>query len=220
MKNLFLFLFLMMSINSYPQEITQPQPFSKFHFALFGGPNLTFPIQFGYLLQFEAKANLTSKINIKASIGISSIYKYGGDNISVSQHYTGNQSDYYLTQSYKIDKYEYAVVPLSLGLEYALTEEKYTPYILCEGGYNLYAVEVHKSNEVLGAYGTFNPLERMGFQYNFDPSKTPTAASFRLGLGLGTRVRLTNDINFELRYLYNINSTILNNHQLMIGISI
>jgi hypothetical protein len=220
MKKSIFFLIILFSLNVFAQGTNKSAAFSKFHFGLYGGPNFTFPLQTGYLLQLEAGTNISSRINIKASIGFSSLFENKDNNITTYHCFILNQTEYYRSEFYKIDKYEYAILPLSLGLEYSLTEGEYSPYLICEGGYNIYSVEVRKSGQISGAAGTFGSLNQLPAQYRNEPPRVPDDTSFRIGFGLGTRISIAKGINLELKYLYNINTSLINCHQLLAGISI
>jgi hypothetical protein len=218
MRRNFIFFLVLLSTSILAQQADRSVPFSKFHFGIYGGPNFTFPLEMGYLFQLEVRTNISSRMNVKASIGFSSIYENKDKYITTYYSFTNNNTEYYQPLSYKIDKYEYAVVPVSLGVEYSLMEGEYSPYLICEGGYNIYTVEVNKSGLI--AAGVLYSYEQLPAPYRNKPPQVPDDTSFRIGLGIGTRIGITKGINLELRYLYNINTSLINCHQILAGISI
>jgi len=219
-KFLIALLFLAFVFESKAQTSGNNDLFPSIHFSALAGPNFTFPFQTGYLAQFEARTKVSSCVSIKASVGLSSIYEDFGNYVSTYSYTKIAQTDIYQSYSYKLDKYEYSIVPLSLGVEYSFSENIGSPFLLAELGYNLYSVEMHKSNQVLGAGGTFSTKAQLPEQYRQEPPKIKDDTSFRIGLGAGMRFRISGNFYFEARYIYNVNTQLINSHQILMGISI
>ena len=219
-KIIILTIYLLLAGVLFAQGYNQNKPFSSFAFGIYAGPNFTSPFQAGYLTQLEIRMNLSNRLNAKLSIGLSSIFEDNGNNFTTYYYFKAGGNDNYQSYSYKLDKYEYSIVPLSVGIEYCFSESISSPYLFAEAGYNLYAVEIYKSNQVLGAFGTFTSKEQLPMQYRLEPPKVENQSSFRFGLGAGTRFEISGNFYFEARYIFNINTQLVNSHQILLGISI
>lgn len=202
----------------YGQESLSPKSFSRFNFGLYAGPNFSFPMQIGYLVLLEAKTNISSAVNIKASIGFTSAFEDINKMIKGYKIFISNNINKYNAYLSDVEKYEYSIVPLSAGVEYCFQGENYSPYLFAEGGYNIYTVEVHTKT----AYGkgSYNSVEEIPFDYRNKYPVVPTKDSYRLGFGIGVKIKIAKDLGLDIRYIYNANSNIINYNQILVGLSI
>ena len=134
MKTTSVLLFILLCVTVSAQEGVKPAPFSSFNFGVSAGPNFTFPTQTGYLVQFEAGTSIASKLGVKIAVGLSSVFDDKSEHVKTYNRVKVNQDTKYQTYSYQIDKYEYAVFPLSIGLDYRIIEGDITPYFCLKGG--------------------------------------------------------------------------------------
>jgi opacity protein-like surface antigen len=217
MKNLIGVILILLSISLFSQEIEKPKMFSTFKLGILGGIN--FSTLSGGSVVVEEKTNLTSNLNLKLSVGYSTINKKEG--YTVKSNALLNYDDYnkYITSSHKVDEINYDVIPFSLGLEYVFLNNNFSPYGLFEVGYNYYTFHFQTSHGVSGEGGTYDTYEEVPAEYKNKPPVIPDDFSYRIALGIGTNYKLTSAINLDVRYLYQFNKSIINTNQVLIGIN-
>jgi len=217
MKNLVVLSFLFFNINLYSQENEQSKVFSNFELGFLGGIN--FSTLTGGSLIVEGKSNLTSSLDIKLSIGYSSIFKDDSYNVKTNRFVSFDDYHKYATYSYNVDKIEYDIIPISLGFEYIVLHDNFSPYSIFEIGYNWYATKVHTSKHMQGLDGSYDTFDELPSEYKNDPPVIPEDESYRVALGIGTKYRLNSSINLDIRYLYQFNKSLINTNQILVGIN-
>jgi hypothetical protein len=217
MKKLIVIFFIAVNYSIFPQEITDKEAFSSYKVGLLAGIN--FYQLTGTSVIVEAKTNLTSDIYAKFSVGYSVINKKEGYNVKT--YGVGNYGDIpkYATSSYNIDRINYDVFPLSLGIEYIFTKNRFSPYGIFEIGYNYYTFHIEESNRWLGIAGYYNSFDELPTAYKNKEPIFSKDESYRLALGVGTNIKLTSAINFDVRYIYQFNKSIINTNQILVGIN-
>jgi hypothetical protein len=167
----------------------------------------------GTSIVIEGSTNLTSNTNIKLSLGYSTVNKEEGYAVKTYQY-----SDFfniYNADSYTVDEINYIVVPISLGMEYVLSDDRISPYALVEIGYNFYSVKITKSNSrTVGQYDNYDELP---LEYQNEPPDIPEDESYTIALGIGTNYKISNKFNLDIRYLYQFNISLVNTSQILIG---
>jgi len=193
------------------QSVETISPFSTFQLGVLGGINFSSLV--GASIVIEGSTNLTSNINIKLSLGYSTVNKEEGYEVKTYQY-----SDFfniYNADSYTVDEINYTVVPISLGMEYVLSDDRISPYALVEIGYNFYNFKITKSNSrTVGQYDTY---EELPLEYQNEPPDIPEDESYTIALGIGTNYKISNKFNLDIRYLYQFNISLVNTSQILIG---
>jgi hypothetical protein len=214
MKNTIVILFLMLGINLFAQENEQFKMFSTFHFGVLGGTN--FSTLSGGSLIIEGKTNLTSDLNLTLSLGYSTINKKEGYVVQTYQHIVFTNYDQYATQTYTVNDINYDVFPISLGFQYIILHDVFSPYALLEGGYNFFSFhQTQSSIAIAGAsYDTYGQLPAA---YKGAIPLISEDNSYRIAVGVGTTYKLSRIFNLDVRYLYQYNKSIENTHQILIG---
>jgi opacity protein-like surface antigen len=193
------------------QSVETISPFSTFQLGVLGGINFSSLV--GASIVIEGSTNLTSNTNIKLSLGYSTVNKEEGYKVNTYRY--EEYFDIYRAESYAVDEINYTVVPISLGLEYIFSRNKYSPYALLEIGYNFYTFKITKSNIV--SYGTYDSYEELPSEYKNEPPDIPEDESYTIALGLGTNYKISNKFNLDIRYLYQFNISLVNTSQILIG---
>ena len=116
----FLILFLF-SLNSiFAQHQNNPSIFSTSEFGLYGGVNFSAFSDIGSSFLFEGRTNLSSKFNLKASIGYTKTYNPNSYNVKTNDFSNIDNIKKYYAVSYKVLKTQYQIIPFSLGVQYQL----------------------------------------------------------------------------------------------------
>ena len=211
MEKLIGLLLLLSYVNLFPQDTYENHPFSALHLGVLGGANYSATTGVSFIL--EAKTNLTSNLNLKFSLGYVESYKNNFRRLNQYQYISFfNQ---YRAYSYNLNRVEYDIVPLSIGLEYVFAHNKISPYCFIEGGYNYYNSKVH--NSAVDYENYYNSFNEIPAEYRNPPLIIYDGNTARLGLGAGTQLRLSGKLNLDLRYMYQFNSGLINTHQILIG---
>jgi hypothetical protein len=215
MKHLIGLFILLFCANLFAQETEDNTSFTKFKFGFLAGVNVT---KFaGGSVMIEGNTNLTSNINMKVSVGYSKIYKKEGYNVKTNTFIDINNFQEYVIGSYNVDRIDYDVFPITVGVEYFILKERLSPYIISEAGYNFYSFHIQQSNIYSGpSYDTYDQIPA---EYKNTPPKISNEASYLFGLGIGTNYRLGSAINLDIRYLYQFNKNIVNTNQIVMGIN-
>ncbi|MEJ2616708.1 MAG: hypothetical protein P8Z35_17265 [Ignavibacteriaceae bacterium] len=215
MKNLIGFFIILFCTNLFSQDYGN-RSFSKFKFGFLAGVNVT---KFtGGSVLIEEKTNLTSHINMKVMIGYSKIIKKEGYNVKTNEFIDIADYQKYVTESYDIDRIDYDVFPMAIGFEYFIFQDRLSPYIISEAGYNFYSYHIQESNINSGVAGYYDTYDEIPVEYKNKPPKISDEVSYLFGLGIGTNYRIGSTINLDIRYIYQFNKNIVNTNQLLVGI--
>ena len=217
MKTLIVLFFYFFNFSLYAQEIEQQKAFLNFKFGALAGVNVS-TLSGGSVL-IEAKNNLSSNLNIKLSAGYSTINKKEGYEVKTYQYVNFDNYQKYTTRSYNVDEINYDVFPISLGLEYFFLKDKFSPYSLFEIGYNFYSYHTTNSNGKIGFEGTYDTFDELPSEYKNEPPVISEEDSYRIALGVGTNYKLSSVINLDVRYVYQINKSLVNTSQFLVGIN-
>lgn len=218
MKRIIFLSFILFCTTLFAQEGNGP--FSKLQLALYSGSSITSAPQTGLSFMIEGKASLLPRLNAKLAIGYYKLYENDFQQVKTYRSYNFNNAISYQTHSYNIEGYDYAVFPICAGLEYTISEGAVSPYITVEGGNNAYAVTTRCSNNIYGEIGKYITPGDVPAEYKNYVQKDKGQRSYRIAFGMGTRISLWQGVNLELCYMYNINTNIVNNHQILAGISL
>ena len=184
-----------------------------------GGINTTNYTGTSFLV--EGRINIIPNLNSKMSIGYSTIYEKEGTHVNTYGFSDIEEINQYFTYSHDIDRFRYSTIPISIVLEYIFTRQAFTPYTTLEVGYNFYEYKTETSNGYVGKDGYYDNFEDLPELYKNDPPKiNKEDESFRIGFGIGTLYKLSSKFFLDLRYGYQINTSLVNTHQFLIGIQI
>lgn len=189
--------------------------FSKSEFGLYGGVNVSGETDLGGLGSFEFKTNLTSNLNLRLSVS----YFYLRTNITehVKSFNTGEiqGEEFFAAGEYTIKGREYKNVPISIGVQYFVNRSMISPYVIAEGGYNFIDGKLDRTP---GEYWSYNSEEEIPDEYKHHTPELMPLSSFRYGLGIGAIYPLSSVFNIDVRYIYNIDTELVNTHQIILGI--
>lgn len=216
-KSILLFIILF-NINLFPQEQEKSEMFSSFHLGILGGINYT--TLTGPSAIMEGSTNLTSNLYFKFSIGYSIIYQNSFQRVKTYEYISFDDVHLFATHDYNINYLKYEVAPISIGLQYFFDYGKFSPYCFLEGGYNSYDTKQDITSDITGLNGDYNTYDELPPAYKNNPPTTSQINSYRVGIGVGTKYRLFKNIDFDIRYLYQVNSNIINTHQILFGFAI
>lgn len=218
MKNLIVPLYLLFSICLFAQENEQMRMFSTLKVGFLAGINFSDLSSGSFVL--EGKTNITSNLNLKLSLGYSVISKKEVYTVQTYQHFVSTNYDQYATESYTVDKINYDVFPISLGLEYFISRNVFSPYALLEAGYNFSNIHQVRSGGDIGIAGYFDTFDQLPNAYKGAAPLISTDNPYRIAVGVGTTYKVTSYINLDVRYVFQYNKSIANTHQILLGINI
>lgn len=219
-KRIIFLLTVLLSVNTFAQEALEAGPFSKLHFAIYSGAAVTSAPKTGVSFMVEGKTEILPRLNAKVSVGY---YKLGENDFQLIKTYRRLNVDNvvsYQTHTYNIEGYDYSVFPISAGFEYAIAEGSVSPCLILEGGSNSYSVASRCSNNVFGETGKYLSADDVPAEYKDCILKDKSKRSYRAAFGMGARISLWKGVNLEIRYMYNINTNMTNNHQILAGVSL
>lgn len=214
MKKL-IFLFIVFNISLFSQEVDKSKMFSNSHLGFLGGIN--FSTLTGSSIIIEGKTNLSSKLNLKLSVGYSTINKKEGYNVKTYRFINREGFPHYEILSYKVNELNYDVFPISFGLEYFFFQGNFLPYCSFEFGYNFYSFHIKESNHLTS--GWTNTYDELPDEHKNLPPIISEEDSYRIAVGIGFHYKLSPVINLDIRYLYQFNTNILDTNQILAGIN-
>lgn len=217
MKNIILALLLMISSQIYAQESKVLKPFSAFKFGVLGGSNFNTIPTLGGAFQIEAKTNITSSLFAKISFGYSSTFE--NNEYEIKTYHVSNIGgvEGYQTYSYKVDKIEYSIFPINLGLEYILLGDIISPFAVFEVGYNIISSE---EQVVTSGSGTvYNSIGEIPIEYKTPMHSLTEGEYLGIGIGLGVIYKITSSLDLSIRYVYRYNDSIINSNYILLGVS-
>ncbi len=218
MKKIFVLLIVLFSASLFAQENNNSKIFSGFHVGILAGVN--YSNLAGGSIVMEGKTNLSENLNVKLSVGYSTINKRDGYFYKSYGHIKFDSVDYYVASSNYVDEIIYHVFPVSIGFEYTFLHKKFSPYILLEGGINYYSFQTELSNSKSIFGGYFDTYNEVPSEYKVKPPVITEASSMRLAFGLGTTYTISRGVNLDIRYEFQSNKYIVNTHQILFGINL
>ncbi|MBA4406204.1 hypothetical protein C0389_02905 [bacterium] len=210
MKTASFLIVILLSTNSLFAQDGGQKIFTNFETGFYVGTNFSSISNFGPSFLIEEKTSLSANLNAKFSIGYSRSFQL---NPYQNKFYlfAGNYQAY----SYEDVKKEYVIIPVTLGLEYILKNDIVSPYCLIDLGYNNYTTTFHSSKWILE--GNYDSYDQIPLDYKNKMGDINNSVSYRLGLGIGTRYYISSAIIFDVRYSYQFNTVVVDNHQFLIG---
>ena len=217
MKNIILAFLLVMPSLIYAQESEVFKPFSAFKFGVLGGTNFNTIPTLGSAFQIEAKTNLTPNLFAKVSIGYSSTFE--NNEYEIKTYHVSNIGgvEGYQTYSYRVDKIEYSIFPINLGLEYILMNNDISPFAVFEVGYNIISSEEQVVNS--GSGTIYNSVDEMPNEFKTTVPSLTEGEYLGIGIGLGIVYKITSSMDLNVRYIYHFNDSIINSNYIMFGVT-
>jgi len=217
-KIIFLFFALFFSV-SLAQESYSVGPFSSFRFGISAGSNfqtIKFP---GSSLLLEVKTPLTNNLALKLSGGFSQIFEDKSFDLKYSKLISIDGIERYGLNTDHVKEIEHTLFPIYAGLEYTFIDNDLSPYALMDIGYAYCSsksiivyphtgVLVDTKEEILDEYQ--NPVPRL----------RKTGSIWGAGIGAGMKYKLTGSLEILLAYVFRYNDTIVNSHNILLGISL
>jgi hypothetical protein len=218
MKKLILITAILFTITIKAQNSENSIPPGRYEFGALGGFNTSAMQSPNYSLLFEGRYKITENLAAKLSIGFSGTSRDEGYNIKTFKYFNYDDLKEYRALSYNLEKREYRIIPVTIGLEYRMNFEKVSPYCSFDFGANTYRI-----TPVTGPYhtvGTYNTFIEIPEDYQREVFPTYGGISYRIGLGMGIRYSIARSLNLDLRYLYQVNTSLVNCHSLLLGINL
>ena len=213
MKNI-LRIFLIVSNSLIFAQVTgKPACFSSSEFGVYGGMNFNTLTHIYGSVFFEARTNLSSNINLKASAGYNQIYSF--EQYTVNTYKYVHIDDYrkYKSIIYNVLKTKYEVIPFSVGAQFVLNNNVTTYYTFFDVTYNLIDPLTFQSSETsIGEYDSMDDIPN-----EFKETRILPNNSYGFSIGVGAMYQLFSSLNLDIRYLYKYDSEIIDTHQLLIG---
>lgn len=213
---LMLLLFLMASI-LYPQEPPSQNMFSQIRLSFLGGANFSTIPKVGGSLQFGAKANLTSGLDLIVSSGYFALFEKKEYTIKSYSAFNIDDTKGYQLQTYSIDQLEHAIIPVNLGIEYTMNKNKISPFGILEVGYNFYGSEENVNKSFSGQ--TYQDINEIPNEYLNGAPTVVEGSGYNLSAGVGVKFIMSSVFHLDIRYVYRYNETIINNNQFLIGLT-
>jgi hypothetical protein len=212
MKKLY-FMFFIVSNILFSQNLVNN---SLYEFNLLGGFDTEKFSDFGGALYLEGSKNITNHLYAKLSVGYLKSISTNKYNIKTYKYVSIEDYEKYHTISYNVKKTEYQSIPFSIGLEYYIQKQKISPYLFFNINYSFIDPLIFNTPErLLTIYATESEIPQEYKKVKFLPNN-----SYGISFGLGSKYQIFSKFQLNIRYLYNIDSEIINTHQLLFGFSI
>jgi len=196
------------------QSEAETKPFSKISYGFFGGINACDFSNLGADFSIELNSNLAENFNLLINIGYSKIIEPLSYTVKINSVFEYDNITYYQAESYDVINHNYGIFPLAIGCKYIYTLKTFSPYLISAISYNLIDAKTEKSPSTVWSYDSYEEIPDE-FKNNIEV-KLPNN-SFNISIGAGTVLSLTKSINIDLRYIYKIDSEIVNTHHINVG---
>lgn len=218
MKKSFVLFVLLLFGNLSAQDLKPESMFSNFYFGVLGGMSFNTLPTAGTTISIEVKSNVTSNLNAKLSLGYSTLYDNNSYEIRTYKFVSFDNYSKYHTRLFRVDRVKYTIIPVTLGAEYFITQTKLSPFTLLEVGYN-FSSSLAEGIKHDGIAGTFDTVNEIPDAYRKPAPALDDGSSFSIGVGVGARYKLTDRMDLNIRYIYRYNDTIVNNNQILFGLT-
>jgi len=215
MKNLICFLIIVFNCSLFSQINEESNFLTFFRMGFYGGINFNSSSEPGGALIIEGTTNLTSNLNLKISTGYYKSFKSESYTVKSYNSGTIEGEKIYFAGQYDVTEKGYDIFPLSLGLQYNFNYKTISPYLLANISYNLISAKVYTSPGENWSYKSFDEVPE---DFKTKHIETLPTNSSSLTFGLGVIYNLSPGLDLDLRYLYRIDTEIINSNQIVIGI--
>lgn len=214
MKCLIVSLLVLINSSLFSQVQKKSKPFSVFNLEVLGGVNYTNVSGPSFIV--EGRTNLIRHLNFQFAVGYLEVYKDDFRKVKAYQYINVPGMQEYQTENYNINDTRFHIAQFSMGFEYALNNYgKFTPYSFINGSYNAYDAKYRTSPILVGP--GYKSYDQIPSEYKHKIPSVPASGSFGIGIGIGTRYNLFDNIKLDLRYIFQVNSSIVNMHQVLVG---
>lgn len=220
MKKLIIAAAILFSITIKAQNPVNSKTPARFEYGILAGVSTAAMQYLNSSFLAEGRYSLNENWGLKISVGYSRINKDEDYNVKTFNHVKYDDIDEYKTVSYKVEKSDYSILPVSVGIEYKMNFEKASPYCSLEFGGNSYRLTPKRGSMEYGTAGTFSTYAQLPEEYKTVETATYKGLSYRIGFCLGLRYSLFESFKFDVRYLYQVNTSLTNNHLLLFGVTI
>lgn len=217
MKRIFLIVVILFT-NISAQSVDTNNLFTKYYFGSFGGINFNTIPTIGGSLNFEASTRLFSNFNLKACVGYSIIYDDISYEVKGNKSFTIDSIKKIATYLYDVNKIQYTMIPVNIGVEYFILAGNLAPYIMAIIGYNFSNSEEQISKYYDGIAGIYDNIDEVPEEYKMPQTQLENGSSFTAGIGIGLRFNLSASTKIDIRYVYNYNANTINTNQFLIGL--
>ncbi|MCB9207278.1 MAG: hypothetical protein H6610_03720 [Ignavibacteriales bacterium] len=213
MKKIIFVLFALFTTISFAQE--RIGFLSRTSFGIYGGLSFRSVNKGWGAFLFEGKTHLSEKYLIKLSFGYSELQSYQKYNVKSYTSIYNENVESVDAISYNIDRIDYKIIPLSIGLQYNINFSSFHPYIFAELGYNFIDPLSTKSEfKVLNTYQKYSDLPLVHRYIH----RLATNSS-KIAIGFGVNYPLSSVFGLDIRFLTQIDTEILNSQQLLVGLT-
>lgn len=217
MNRIFLVVIILFT-NLSAQSVDTNNSFTKYNFGFLDGINFNTIPTIGGSLNFEVITALFSKFNLKACVRYSSIYDDNFYEVKGNKNFTIQGVTKISTYLYEVDKIEYSMIPVNIGLEYFIFNGLLSPYITADAGYNFSTSKEQISAYYDGIGGIYDTIEEVPEEYKMPSPEIEDGSSFTAGFGFGLRYNLSSSIKLDFRYIYKYNESIVNSNKFLFGL--
>ncbi len=204
------------------QSESSKTAFSEVKFGFNGGLNFENSTELGSALNVQVQANLTDNLNLYISLGYTNLFD---DHGYAEQFYREFSIDdgpsHYTTVLHMVDKVEYYMIPIKVGLQYDISQFKFgdfTPITSFDLGYSFSNAKTYSVQHV-GIAGTYDSISEIPSPYDKTAGDLKEGSTFMYGIGAGLKYSFTERLGVSIRYIYQHNDAIVNNNQIIVGLN-
>ena len=190
--------------------------FSMLDFGVYGGINFAEVSEVGGAFNIEWKTNITSKLDLRLSLGYYKSIESVDYRVLSSGEATIDSMTFFIADSYDVTHWEYDVLPISLGLQYVFKNEIISPYLLFDGSFNLINLNIVRTGGESRSYPTY---EEIPDEYKVPYVEIIANNFFGASIGMGVLYNIKKNLDLDFRYLFKYSSEIINSHQFLIGVT-
>jgi len=220
MRKLAVVIFLFAAIQISAQTVEKDYSQSRFEFGFFTGVSSE---NFNYLDKsffVEARYKITPRWTMKVSVGSYTVLKEENSVETLLTPYYENSQLKLHSNTYYYKGFTYEIVPASIGMEYMLFGEKTIPFLIAELGVNSShtrrVISYRQSNPDI----TPSSYERYPLSGDRSAANFYKGTSIRMAFGAGIKQVTAGFLNLDVRYLYQINTNLVNSHLVLVGVNL
>ncbi|MBI9072031.1 MAG: outer membrane beta-barrel protein [Melioribacteraceae bacterium] len=209
-----LFILSFIAINFLKAQ--ENKPFSNYDIGFYGGVNFysTDNVRGDFLI--ELKMNLTSSLKLKASTGYIRTIQSKSYTVRKYSKRTIDSNPMYFASKYNLVSKNYDTFPLTLGIQYNISQSIFSPYLSVDVCYNFIDTFIQISPSENWSY---NSIDEIPSEFMEDQkSEKLFNHSYGIILAVGTSYKLSSVFNLDIRYLIKYDSEIVNTHHFIVGI--
>ncbi len=215
MRKYFSFFFVIISLNLFAQDEVNNSAFSRFSFFADGGVNFNSVPTIGGSVFIGVNTNLFKNLRLSLSMGYSSVFDDNSYDVKTYSKAEIEGETVYYTKDFKVEKVEYALIPISLAVDYLFTSGTVAPFFSLEAGYSANAVEEQVGSSSNRTYPSFDDIPD---EYKNSRKELNSDPFFILGIGAGVEYNISESFGLRFKYVFNYNDGIPNTNQFLVGV--